>query len=78
VFISTFQAMSKTPSRCVFLRFNTFHGVLCDNFMESDTHRVNNNFTIMKTASKEKSIRENLIKWYQCEVRLFKRILGIK
>ena len=32
----------------------------------------------MKTTSKEKSIRATLIKWYLCEVRLFKRILGIK
>ncbi len=32
----------------------------------------------MKTASKDQRIRENLIKWYLCEVRLFKRILGIK
>ncbi len=32
----------------------------------------------MKTTSKEKSVREILIKWYLCEVRLFKRILGIK
>jgi hypothetical protein len=53
--------------------------VLCDNFEELDTNSVNKTFaTIMNKASNNNTILEILIKFYKCELRTFKRILGLK